>query len=441
MSAAATPAEHQSVPNERALLLTLAAVQFANVLDFMIMMPLGASIMAVFSISPREFSWLVAAYGTAAAISGFAGGFVLDRFDRKNALLVLFTGFIGATLACALAPTYETLLGARLAAGAFGGVAGSVVTAMVGDVVPPHRRGRAMSTVMSAFPLASIAGVPLSIMLANVFEWHAPFFLLTGMSVVILGIACKTLPHVASHRSEQSAWRQMREILAHPVHQRGFMLGATLIFAGACIVPFMAPSLIANVGLSENQLPFIYLSGGLCSFFAMPWLGRLSDRYDKWHVLLVVTVPAAIAVTILTRLGPTPLPIAVLLAGFFFVGMAGRFPPTMAMITNSVEARYRGGFMSVISAVQQGASGLANITAGFLVSAAPDGRLVGYPRAGYVSLGAFMLTVWLAWRLRAIAPHAARNPAHDHVAVASPPSAGPAADAVDTPRRSFENTG
>ena len=150
MSTTATPSPF----NERSLLLTLAAVQFFNVLDFMVMMPLGARIMTAFQISPQQFSWLVAAYGTAAALSGFSGGFVLDRFDRKNALLVLFTGFTLATFACALSSTYETLLTARLAAGAFGGVAGSVVTAMVGDVIPPQRLGRAMSTVMAAFPLS-----------------------------------------------------------------------------------------------------------------------------------------------------------------------------------------------------------------------------------------------------------------------------------------------
>ncbi len=405
----------QPFRNERVLLFTLAAIQFANVLDFMLMMPLGANIMAVFGISPREFSWLVAAYGTAAAISGFAGGFVLDRFDRRSALLVLFTGFTASTLACALAPTFWALLAARLTAGAFGGVAGSVVTAMVGDVVPPERRGRAMSTVMSAFPLASIAGVPVSIVLANAFEWHAPFFMLTGLSVIVFIVALRTLPHVPSERGEHTGWRQMRAILVHPVHQRGFWLGGMLMFAGACIVPFMAPSLIANVGLSPSELPFVYMVGGTCSFFAMPWLGRVSDRFDKLYVLMVVTLPASGAILILTHLGPTPLPLVLPLSALFFVGMASRFPPAMAMITNAVEARYRGGFMSVISAIQQASAGLANITAGFLVTAAPDGRLIGYPRAGFLSLGAFLLTVWLAWRLRAIAPYAARNHAVDHL--------------------------
>ena len=153
--------------NERLLLFTLAAVQFTHIMDFMIMMPLGSTLMRVFAIEPDQFSHLVAAYGLAAAVTGFAGGFVLDRFDRKHALLILYSGFALSTLACALAPNYQALLFARLAAGAFGGVSSSVIVAMVGDVIPPNRRGRAMGVVMSAFPIASVLGVPFGLLLAG----------------------------------------------------------------------------------------------------------------------------------------------------------------------------------------------------------------------------------------------------------------------------------
>ena len=64
--------------------------------------------------------------------------------------------------------------------------------------------------------------------------------------------------------------------------------------------------------------------------------------------------------------------------------------------------------MSVNSAVQQAASGVANLTAGALVTREASGRLAGYPLVGWLSVLAFILTVALAWRLRSIAPHAAR---------------------------------
>jgi multidrug resistance protein len=397
--------------NERTLLLTLAAIQFTHILDFMIMMPLGAGLMRVFDITPGQFSLLVASYGLAAAVTGFMAGFVLDRFNRKTALLTLYVGFGLSTLACALAPTYSFLMAARLAAGAFGGVAGSLVSATVGDAIPPERRGRAMGLVMTAFPLASVLGVPVGLTLATWFEWHAPFFLLAALSAVIFFVALRSLPQVASHRSSLHPLRQMFEILTHRVHVRGFLLSAVLVFAGAIIIPFMAPSMVANVGLTEAQLPLIYFFGGACTFVTTPWIGRLSDRHDKLHVLASISGVAVVVALIVTQLGLTPLPVALVVTTLFFITMSGRFAPAMAMVTNAVEARYRGGFMSVNAALQQASGALANVVAGLLIHRNAAGQLVGYPQAGYVAGAAFGLTVLLAAWLRAAAPHAARNPA------------------------------
>lgn len=397
---------------ERTLLFTLAAIQFTHIVDFMIMMPLGAHLMHFFHISPAQFSWLVAVYGISAATTGFLGGFVLDRFDRRSALLLLYTGFGMATLSCALAPTYHILLLSRMAAGAFGGVASSVVTAMVGDAIPPGRRGSAMGLVMSAFPLASIFGVPAGLVLAGWLQWHAPFFLLGGLSLGILVLARRILPHVHSHRSDAHPVRQMINIVTHKVHVRGFLLTATLVFSGACIIPFMAPSLVANVGLSEKiELPLVYMLGGVCTFFTLPWLGRLSDRHDKLYVLMGVSAVAVAAVLLITRLGPGPLYLTLATTTLFFMGMPGRFAPAMALITNAVDAEFRGGFMSVNSAIQQASGGLANIVAGLIVTQGPNGRLLHYPTVGWWSCGGFAATILLTAWLRSAAPHAARNPA------------------------------
>ncbi|CAM2927171.1 MFS transporter [Rariglobus hedericola] len=411
MSSSASSAA-RAATSERGILFTLAGVQFTHIMDFMIMMPLGAGLMRVFNISPTQFSYLVAAYGLAAAITGFAGGFFIDRLDRKRALLWLYAGFGLATLGCAFAPTFHWLLAARVAAGAFGGVAGSIVMAIVSDVIPPERRGRGMAVVMSAFPLASVIGIPTGLILVDMFEWHAPFLMLAGLSVPIWFVASRFLPALPPSPIKTHPVRQMWEIMTHGIHLRGFMVTAALVFAGASVVPFMSPSLVANTGLSESQLKFVYLFGGAATFITTSFFGRLTDRHDKIHVLAGVTVFSIATAIVVTHLGPTPIWLTLIVTTVFFVTMAGRFTPTMAMISNAVEQRYRGGFMSVNSAVQQAAGGLANIVAGMLITReATSGRLIGYPRVGWIAVSAFILTVVLAWRLRSIAPHASR-PGH-----------------------------
>jgi len=399
---------------ERATLLTLGAVQFTHILDFMIMMPLGAQLMRVFQITPAQFTQLVACYGLAAAVSGFLGGFFMDRFDRKRALLVLYAGFGVSTFACGLAPTHHWLMIARLAAGAFGGLAGSMVSAMVGDIIPPARRGRAMSVVMSAFPVASVLGVPVGLVLAGKTGWHAPFFMLGACAGLNLLIASIALPHLPTAVADHDPRRQMKEILSHSVHRRAFALGGMLVMAGGVLIPFIAPSFVANVGLNEEtQLPIAYVVGGLATMVSMPLIGWLSDRMDRLWLFIWLSAIGSLVVLGLVRLGPSSVGFAAMMMACFMVPMSGRFAPAMTMVTNAVEARYRGGFMSLNAALQQAASGLANVAAGLFVTTDSAGHLVGYPRLGYVSVGFFFLAVLCAAELRRAAPHVATPAKND----------------------------
>jgi predicted MFS family arabinose efflux permease len=76
--------------------------------------------------------------------------------------------------------------------------------------------------------------------------------------------------------------------------------------------------------------------------------------------------------------------------------MSGRFVPAMAMMTATVEARYRGGFMSVNSSVQQFSCGLAAwITGGFLRQG-PHQEITHYGVAGLLSLTCVLACIWLA---------------------------------------------
>lgn len=396
--------------NERLLLFILAAVQFTHVMDFMIIMPLGTRLMDAFAIGPAAFSKLTATYSISAAVVGFLAGFVMDRLPRKRTLLALYAGFALSTAGCALAPTYGTLLLARLVAGVCGGVASSLVAAMVADVVPPERRGRAMAVVAAAFPLALVMGMPTGLFLADKFSWHAPFYFLGGASLLVWVVAFKALPLVVTVRATISPMRQMRQILTHPVHIRAFALSGVLVFAGALVVPFMIPSMETNVKLNSDQISVVYFIGGIVTAFTANLFGRLSDRFDKLYVLAGVTALAMTAVFFITRLGPTPLWGVLGLTTLFFVTMSGRFPPAMTMVANAVEPQYRGGFMSVNAAMQQSCGGLANIVAGWIVVRNAETKVLEhYEVVGWVSLAAFVVTVLLAAWLRAAAPNAARN--------------------------------
>src|SRR5829696_5880269 len=112
----------------------LAFLQFAVILDFMLMAPLGAVIMPSLAITPAQFGMVVSAYAFAAGASGLLTAGFADRFDRKRLLLFFYVGFILGTLWCGLAQSFESLLMARIVTGLFGGVIGSIVLAIATDL-------------------------------------------------------------------------------------------------------------------------------------------------------------------------------------------------------------------------------------------------------------------------------------------------------------------
>ena len=392
-------------PSELALLLTLAAVQFTHIVDFMIIMPLGPQLMRLLDVGPREFSLLVAAYTFAAAASGFVAAFWIDRFDHKRVLLVLYAGFIVATALCGLAPNYPLLLAARIAAGTFGGVMGGLVLAIVADLVPFARRATATGVVATSFSLAAVAGVPAGLWIAANSTWRMPFLALAAASIVVAVAAARVLPPISGHLEHAVRRRpveQLRAIFGEPNHLRTFAFTVVLMFAGFTVIPFIAPYNVANVGLAEIDLPIMYFAGGLATLVSSPIIGRLADRYGKKRVFTIVAILSVAPILITTHLPAVSLAVVVGCAVLFFVLVTGRFGPGMALISGSAEPRLRGSFMSFNASIQQLGAGFAAMTAGLIIGRAPDGALTHYGVVGWIAAACTLLAIWLANRIRIV---------------------------------------
>ena len=392
-------------PREFPLLLTLAAVQFTHIVDFMIMMPLGPQFMRLFAIGPQQFGFMVSAYTFAAAASGFFAAFWIDRFDRKRALLGLYAGFIGATALCGVAADYPLLLAARVVAGAFGGVLGGLVFAIVADLVPYARRATATAVVAAAFSLAAVAGVPLSLWIAATYSWRAPFLALAGFSILVGVAATRLIPPLVAHVVTGPRTRplgQLRAIFGVANHRRAFAFMFVLICSVFSLVPFLAAYNVANVGVAEADLALIYFAGGAASLVTAQVIGRLADRFGKRRVFTILALISIPPILVITHLPPLPLLWVVLLSVVFFVFVPGRFGPATALVTGSVEPRLRGSFMSFNASIQNFASGIASLTAGLIIGRAPDATLTHYGIVGWLSVGCTLACLWLVRRIRIV---------------------------------------
>ncbi|QDV22017.1 MFS transporter [Aureliella helgolandensis] len=389
---------------ERIVVLLLAAVQFTTIVDFMIVMPLGPQLMRTLEIGPAEFALIVSSYTFAAGVAGLIAAAVVDRFSRRAAFLFLFAGFLLGTLCCAFAPNYQALVVARIVTGGFGGILGGITMAIIGDVFPEERRGRATGSLMTGFALASVAGVPLGLVIGTNFGWHMPFIALAMGGLPVLGLAWYALPPLNSHVDQVQArpLRSLRDTFTHRDHLNAFALIVTLMISSFTVFPFLSPYLVSNVGMTEQQLPLVYIAGGLLTLFAAPIVGRLADQFGKLRVYRWVAPLSALMFLTITHLPEGRVLLAICVFGALMVCNVGRMIPAMAMVTSSVAPQRRGAFLSANSSIQHMASGIGAYGGGLLVTQAADGRIEHFGTIGWISAGATLLTIVLAGRVRIV---------------------------------------
>jgi len=391
----------ESSQRERLFLFALAGIQFTHILDFMIMMPLGPEFIKVLNISTHQFGLLLSSYTFAAAVAGIFATYYIDRFERRQLLLGLYICFIVATLACALAPNYHTLFIARAFAGAFGGILGSLVQTIIADSIPFERRGKALGTVMAAFSVSTVAGVPLSLFLANhitVLGWRAPFIFIGLISIVILYIAYCNIPKISGHLHhvhEGSRFRQIYDILIAHHHLRAFIFMALIMLTGFSVIPYIALYFTSNVGIENAYISLIYLCGGIATLMSSRFIGHMADKYGKVKVFRVLAIISLVPLIVTTNLVPVPLWIVLVNSTLFFILISGRMIPAMAIVSQLVEPKIRGTFMSLVGAVQMLASGIASVAAGMVVTIASDGKMEHYNLVGYGAAICGLLTFWL----------------------------------------------
>jgi len=395
---------HPSLPphRERALLLTLAGIQFSHVLDFMIMMPLGPVLIDAFGISTHQFGLLVASYSFSAAASGLLAATFADRFERKRMLLTMFGLFGIATLACGLAPGYATLLIARGLAGAFGGIMGAQVQTMIGDTIPFARRARAGSMVSAAFSVSTVAGVPLSLWLANHYQWRAPFVLIAALTLLFIVIGWRVLPDLRHHLSAGKRAHPFSDLIAvmqDANHLRALLFSALIIFSGFTVIPYITLYSVSNVGISLHDIPLVYLLGGSATLITARFIGHIADVHGKMKVYRRVALAATVPLLVVTQVGAAPLWLWLCCTTVFFVLVSGRMIPAMAIITSAAQPRLRGTFMSLHATTQSLAMGLATTLAGWLIHQTPSGQIVGYPTVGYLAVVANLLAISFVARI------------------------------------------
>ncbi len=403
--------------SERAVVLLIAAVHFINVLDFIMVIPLGPDFSRALGMPISDIGYIAGSYTFAAAVSGLIGSTFLDRFDRRKGLAVAMLGLMSATLAAGFAWNFESLLATRILAGAFGGPAASLSLAIIADVIPARRRGRAMGVVMGAFSVASVIGIPVGLELAHRFSWNTPFFCVAALGAVVAAAALFFLPPMKIHFTHTKFIKKLRfwEVFTRPLPLLAYAGMVCMVTSMFLIIPNMPAYVLnnlgyqgeswldgalASVGAHLTPLGALYLFGGLVNLACLQVFGRMTDRLGP---------------TLIGALGNLML-VGALLAGFVFPQMWMTAPAIFILFMASGSMRgvslqtlnskvprleERAGFMSALSSVQHLFAGIAQFLAAALTTQIADGpdrgKLIGMPTAAVIAIGFAVAGTVLIW--------------------------------------------
>lgn len=399
--------------SERTLLFLVGAVQFVNVLDFMMVMPLGPDFAEGLGIPASQLGLVGGAYTAAAAVAGLLAAGFLDRFDRRKALAVAMLGLVAGTAAGGVATGLGTMVLARVVAGAFGGPATALSISIVADTVPPERRGKALGAVMGAFSVASVLGVPLGLEAARLGGWRAPFFAVAGLGLLLAGAALKLMPPLTGHLARAPAvvapavggaaapGLAPARLLRQPVALLALAASATSMLSGFAVIPNLAAFVQYNLGFPRERLGVAYMIGGVVSFAMLRVGGRLVDRLGA---PAVATLGSALFIGILifgVAWPATWLPVLLFFA-IFMTANSLRNVSASTLSSRVPGPAERARFLSAQSAVQHLASALGAALSTRVLTVAPDGRLGGMRALALGSAAVAAVLPFLLFRVGAL---------------------------------------
>jgi predicted MFS family arabinose efflux permease len=385
--------------SERLLVFLIGAVQFVNILDFVMVMPLGPDFARALNIPLSQLGLVGGSYTLAAAAAGLLGSLFLDRFDRRSALAVAMGGLALGTFAGGLARGLPSLLGARVLAGLFGGPATSLALSIVADAVPAERRGKALGAVMGALSVAAVVGVPSSLKLAEWAGWRAPFFAVAVLGAIITVGTIALLPRMRDHLRTAAAEGQVlpaRPPLFRRTVVLSYLMTAVTMGAGFLVIPNLSAYMQVNLGLPRAALPTLYGIGGVLSFISLRAVGLLVDRFGSFRVGTVGSVLMAVAVWLFFVDVPAHPPVLLLFL-FLFFALSVRNVAYSTLTSKVPGPAERARFMSFQSAVQHLASAAGAITSSLILAEGPGHRLIHVPRLAALSLALTAALPGLLW--------------------------------------------
>uniref|UniRef100_A0A942SZ89 MFS transporter n=1 Tax=Neobacillus citreus TaxID=2833578 RepID=A0A942SZ89_9BACI len=268
--------------------------------------------------------WLVSAYALGVVVGAPTIAAMSAKFPRKGLILVLLVGFVLATVASALLPSFGLVLAARFVAGLPHGAYFGIASIVAGDMMGPGKRGKGIAMVLLGLSVANVVGVPAITWIGQVAGWRIAYGVVAALFALTFLAVAVSVPR--SPRDEHATIG--RELRAFRVPQVWIVMGLGAIgFGGFFAVYSYISPLVQNVtGLAESAVPLVLVVVGLGMVVGGIVGGHLSDHSVKRTIYVgLFALVGALLLTVLTAQWA----VGVFVSAFLLGATSSAIPPAV----------------------------------------------------------------------------------------------------------------
>ena len=218
---------------------------------------------------------------------------VVAGWDRRVLLTLSLLWYAAGHVASALMPSYLGLLVVRMLTVIAPAVFTPQAAACVGLLVPPERRGQAVTFVFLGWSMASVLGLPIGALIGGHFGWQTAFMVVAAGALIGAAWVWMTLPFgIRPAAMSREGWRH---VLGSPVLMGVVSVTALLGAAQFVLFSYFAPVLRRNLGMDATALSLVWGWFGLCGLAGNMLASRFVDRIGAARSVLVAACGIALS--------------------------------------------------------------------------------------------------------------------------------------------------
>jgi predicted MFS family arabinose efflux permease len=261
-----------------------------------------------FSVEVPVAGRLVAAFALTICLTAPVLAAVTSRLERRTLLAVTMAAFSVGHVGAALAPSYETLLLARVVSAVSAGLFTAQAAGVAGLLVPPERRGAAIAAVFLGWSIAAVLGLPMANQVSAAFGFRAVFAIVAVAAAMGTGLLRVALPGgLFVTPIDGAAWGRL-------LRNSAVLLTVLITFIQAwaqfTLFSYMTPYFTSVLGSQTTGVSALLAVVGLAGIVGNVLAARLLDRLGPSAVVAASIGSMALGHSIILLAGAS-LPLAV----------------------------------------------------------------------------------------------------------------------------------